>query len=42
MLSTNKNIPAVPILVETLIKGLPDIAYVFSKERRMLTWNKNM
>jgi len=42
MHSANNNIPAVPILVETLIKGMSEVAYVFSKEGRLLTWNRNM
>ena len=42
MSNSNEKIQKVPILIETLIKGMPEVAYVFSKEGRLLTWNKNM
>ena len=37
-----ENIQKVPFSVEKIIQGMPEISYVFSKEGKLLTWNKNM
>jgi len=37
-----KNIQKVPFSIDIIIQGMPEISYVFSKEGRLLTWNKNM
>ena len=37
----SNNIPKVPFSLERIIKGMPEHAYVFSDEGKMLTWNKN-
>ncbi|RLD58634.1 MAG: hypothetical protein DRJ05_07690, partial [Bacteroidetes bacterium] len=38
----NNNIPKIPFSLEKIIKGMPEHAYVFSKEGKLLTWNKNV
>ena len=38
----SKNIQKVPFSIDVIIQGMPEISYVFSKEGRLLTWNKNM
>lgn len=42
MTKTIKNIPKVPFSIETIIQGMPENAYIFSKEGKLLTWNKNL
>ena len=38
----NSNTPKVPFSLERIIKGMPEHAYVFSDEGKLLTWNKNI
>jgi len=42
MSKTIENIPKVPFSIETIIQGMPENAYVFSNEGKLLTWNKNL
>ena len=39
---TNANPPKVPFSLERIIKGMPENAYIFSEEGKLLTWNKNV
>ena len=39
---SKKDISKVPFSLEKIIKGMPEYAYVFSNEGRLLTWNKNV
>ena len=41
MSETEHNIPRVPFSLERIIKGMPEHTYIFSKEGKLLTWNKN-
>ena len=34
--------PKVPFSLEKIIKGMPEHAYVFSEEGKLLTWNENV
>ncbi len=36
------NTPEVPFSLDKIIKGMPECAYVFSNEGKLLTWNKNV
>ena len=38
----DKNILEVPFSLEKIIKAMPEHAYVFSNEGKLLTWNKNI
>ena len=38
----NKSNPEVPFSLERIIKGMPEHAYAFSQEGKLLTWNKNV
>ena len=38
----NKNTPEVPFSLKKMIQGMPEHAYVFSKEGKLLAWNKNI
>jgi len=38
----NNTIPVVPFSLEKIIKGMPNHAYVFSEEGKLLTWNENV
>ena len=42
MSEISKDILKVPFSLEKIIKGLPVCAFVFSKEGKLLTWNKNV
>ena len=42
MVKAIKNIQKVPFSIETIIQGMPENAYIFSKEGKLLTWNKNL
>jgi len=42
MAKMNKNISEVPFSLEKIIKGMPEQAYVFSEEGKLLTWNENV
>ncbi len=39
---SKKDIPEVPFSLDKIVKGMPECAYVFSKEGKLLTWNKNV
>ena len=38
----DKNFSVVPFSLDKIIKGMPEHAYIFSKEGKLLTWNKNL
>ena len=38
----DKNTSQVPFSLEKIIKGMPEHTYVFSKEGKLLVWNKNV
>ena len=38
----DKSSTTVPFSLEKIIKGMPEHAYVFSEEGKLLTWNKNV
>jgi len=38
----NSNTPKVPFSLEKIIKGMPVPTFVFSKEGKLLSWNKNV
>lgn len=42
MTKTNKNIPRQHFSGETILQGMPEIAYVFDQEGRLIKWNKNV
>ena len=37
-----KNLSIKPFTGETILEGMPELAYVFDKEGRMLMWNENV
>lgn len=41
MNQSNRNITEIPFSLEKIIHGMPEHAYVFSKEGKLLAWNKN-
>ena len=42
MSEKEKDNPKVPLLLRLLIQSLPELAYVFSKEGKLVAWNKNI
>jgi len=42
MTKISEVIQKIPFSIESIIQGMPEISYVFSKEGKLLTWNKNM
>ena len=42
MVKTIENNQKVPFSLKSIIQGMPEIAYVFSEEGNLLTWNKNL
>ncbi len=42
MSSSKKNLTLKSFPAETILQGMPELAYVFDKEGRMLMWNKNI
>ncbi len=41
-MSQQDTLNGVPFSLEMIIKGMPEHAYIFSKEGKLLTWNKNI
>jgi len=39
---SKKDIPEVPFSLEKIIKGMPECAYVFSNDGKLLAWNKSV
>ena len=39
---SEKDIPEVPFSLEKIIKGMPECAYVFSNDGKLLAWNKSV
>jgi len=42
MANSKKHNPVIPFSGETILQGMPEFAYVFDKEGKMLLWNKNI
>ena len=42
MSNQKKILSTEPFTAETILQGMPELAYVFDKEGRMLMWNKNV
>ena len=42
MLNSTKNTLGIPFSGDTILQGMPELAYVFSRDGRMLMWNKNI
>ncbi len=42
MSKQNKDIKEVPFSLEMIVKGMPEHAYIFSNDGRLLAWNKNV
>ena len=42
MARSKKLKPVIPFSGETILEGMPELAYVFDKEGRMIMWNKNV
>ena len=42
MPNKNKDFSNELLTYETIVQGMPEIAYVFDKEGRLLFWNKNV
>ena len=42
MSKKNKNTVKIPLALKLIIQSLPELAYAFSKDGRLVAWNKNI